>query len=92
MKKIFLYNMEESKEGREIYKKNYDTIMIHYNDDSPSVMIAFINNNVNGIYLKHSGDNIWIYREETKIGVTIELRATTVFVKEAIELETIIYV
>ena len=49
MNKIFLYNREESKNGREIYKSNdYNTIMIHYNNDSPSVMIAFIKINYIG--------------------------------------------
>ncbi len=92
MKKIFLYNREESKDGREIYKNNDNTIIVYYDDIYKStIMRLFMNNNKNSVYLKQDKNNIWSYKDKTVNGMIIELRAT-VFVKEAVELETIIYV
>ncbi len=92
MKQIFWLH-EESKNGNYVYKSNDNsTIIINYDDiDKLTIMRLFMNNNKNSIYLEPYKNNIWVYKDKTINGMIIELRAT-VFIKNAVELETIIYV
>lgn len=92
MKQIFWFNDKESKNGNYVYKSNNDnSIIIYYDDiDKSTIMMLFMNNNKNSIYLKPYKNNIWVYKDKTVNGMMIELRAT-VFVKNAVEFEIIMY-